>query len=244
MVEVKEDIAGKTFGELTVIKQAEDYITSNGKHLAMWKCKCICGNIKDILGSSLKNGNTQSCGCLSLKKLELGRIKKLNKYDLTGKYGIGWTSNTNHEFYFDLEDYDKIKNYTWWENDQGYCIATISYNPHTTIRMHRIIMDVSDDLDIDHKNHNTLDNRKEYLRVCTRQQNIFNSKIRKTNKSGITGVWWSDELGKWRSQITVNGKDIILGWFFDKENAIKARKKAEKKYFGKYRYKGENNDEE
>ena len=42
--------------------------------------------------------------------------KKYNKYDLSGEYGIGWTSNTNQEFYFDLEDYDKIKDYCWIYN--------------------------------------------------------------------------------------------------------------------------------
>ena len=61
-----------------------------------------------------------SCGCM------LHDIKG-NKYDLNREYGIGWTSNTNQEFYFDLEDYDKIKNYTWLETDSGY-IASDSIN--------------------------------------------------------------------------------------------------------------------
>ena len=38
-------------------------------------------------------------------------LKKYNRYDLSGEYGIGWTTNTNHVFYFDLEDYEKIKDY-------------------------------------------------------------------------------------------------------------------------------------
>ena len=38
-----------------------------------------------------------------------------NKYDLSGEYGIGWTHNTEHEFYFDLEDYDIIKYYCWYD---------------------------------------------------------------------------------------------------------------------------------
>ena len=40
--------------------------------------------------------------------------RKYNRYDLESQeYGIGWTSNTNEEFWFDKEDYDKIKNYCW-----------------------------------------------------------------------------------------------------------------------------------
>ena len=44
---------------------------------------------------------------------------KYNKYDLLGSFGVGWTTNTNKEFWFDLEDYDKIKDYCWAENNNG-----------------------------------------------------------------------------------------------------------------------------
>ena len=74
------------------------------------------------------------------KESVINALKKYNKYDLSGEYGIGWTTNTNHVFYFDLEDYEKIKDYCWIENDQGYIIA---HNIHGTqpvnVRMHRIV---------------------------------------------------------------------------------------------------------
>lgn len=54
-----EDLTGQKFGRWTVIK----YI-GNSK----WLCKCDCGNIKVVQGGSLKNGNTQSCGCLQKEK--------------------------------------------------------------------------------------------------------------------------------------------------------------------------------
>ena len=44
---------------------------------------------------------------------------------------------------------------------------------------------------------------------------------------------------KWIAQITVNYKNIHLGRYENIEDAIKARKEAEVKYFGEYRYKGE-----
>ena len=47
------------------------------------------------------NGNTNSCGCLK-NKLLIDKNRRNNKYDLTGSYGIGYTSNGN-EFYFDLD---------------------------------------------------------------------------------------------------------------------------------------------
>ena len=49
--------------------------------------------------------------------------KKYNKYDLTGKFGIGYTSK-GEEFYFDLEDYDKIKNHLWYKDKDGGLICT------------------------------------------------------------------------------------------------------------------------
>ena len=57
--------------------------------------------------------------------------KKYNTYDLTGEYGIGYTSK-DEEFYFDLEDYDKIKDYCWRITMQGYVRA---YSPKTKIRI-------------------------------------------------------------------------------------------------------------
>ena len=54
------DIKGKTFNRLTVISRAE----SSHKGTARWTCRCVCGNEIVTLGSSLRNGNTKSCGCL------------------------------------------------------------------------------------------------------------------------------------------------------------------------------------
>ena len=50
----------------------------------------------------------------------MGRTRSVNKYDLNlidehGKYGIGYCSNTNNKFYFDMDDYDKIKDIYWYE---------------------------------------------------------------------------------------------------------------------------------
>lgn len=107
------DLTGKTFGRLTVIKRAEDYIRPNGNHSVRWLCKCSCEENKYVvvLGQLLRSGSTKSCGCLHNEMLSDER-KKYNTYDLSGEYGIGHTSN-GKEFLFDLEDYDLIKNYCW-----------------------------------------------------------------------------------------------------------------------------------
>lgn len=169
-----------------------------------------------------------SCGCM------LHDIKG-NKYDLNREYGIGWTSNTNQEFYFDLEDYDKIKNYTWLETDSGY-IASDSIN-RKRIRLHRFILglvevDFKENL-VDHINHNIKDNRKNNLRKCSSSQNNMN----KTPINGnYSGVRWREEKNKWEARICKEKDITILGLFQTKEEAIKARLEAEKYLFKEFSY--------
>ena len=92
-------------------------------------------------------------------------------------------------------------------------------------------------------NENKYDNRKENLRIVTQSQNCMNQHIRSNNTSGVKGVSWSKEKNKWQVKITVNYKQIHIG-FFDEdkfEDAVQARKDAEEKYFGEYnlKYKGD-----
>ena len=108
------DLSNHTFGRLYVLERAPDYIQPNGRHRVMWKCQCQCKNKTLIVvsGEHLKTGHTTSCGCV-VKEVASKLFKKFNDYDLSGEYGIGWTSNTRQEFYFDIEDYALIKKYCW-----------------------------------------------------------------------------------------------------------------------------------
>lgn len=66
MVKVKDDLVGRVFGRLTVLKQVEDHIQPSGQHQAQWLCECNCSehNKIKVIGSNLKRGNTNSCGCI------------------------------------------------------------------------------------------------------------------------------------------------------------------------------------
>ena len=189
----------------------------------------------------MKNGHTKSCGCLHIETA-INRCKemsKYNKYDMSQEYGIGFASNTNSMFLFDKEDYEKICNYCWYENDQGYVIAHNKNGQSKNIRIHRLIMGLKDfnfDNYIDHINHNKMDNRKINLRIVTNQQNCFNHKIALNNTSGTTGVYWSKLCNKWAAQIAYNQNVISLGTYDNIEDAIVARKNAEDKYFNEYSY--------
>lgn len=154
--------------------------------------------------------------------------RKRNEYDLSGEYGIGWTSNTNKEFYFDLEDYDKIKNYCWSESKQGYARTNTGKE---YVLMHILIYGHKN---VDHKNRDRLDNRKTNLRKSTALQNARNRGLQSNNTSGVTGVYFRNERNAWFSQITVDGKTKTVKYSHDKEEAIKARLEAEAKYFGEF----------
>ena len=76
------------------------------------------------------------------------------------------------------------------------------------------------------------------INVCEQKYNACNTRIRSNNTSGVTGVSKHKQTNKWRAYIEYNQKYIHLGLFNTKEEAIKARKEAELKYFGEYRYQG------
>lgn len=231
------DLTNKRFGILTVIERADDYIYPDGKkHQAQWLCKCDCGKKVVVMSASLIRGHTKSCGC-TRKEAVSEACKKYNTYDLSGEYGIGYTSK-GEEFYFDLEDYEKIKDYCWYINQQGYVMAydCNAKDSGSHILMHRLIMCFPDEIEVDHINHNKRNNKKENLRIVNDSQNQMNKKKQKNNTSGVTGVRWHKKHRKWYAHIGVNRNQIHIGSFDTFEEAVVARKEAEEKYFGEYSY--------
>jgi hypothetical protein len=83
---------------------------------------------------------------------------------------------------------------------------------------------------VDHENGDNQNNRWTNLRDVTGLQNQQNMKRAKNNTSGVTGVSWNSEKGKWDAVIRHKGKHINLGRFVKKQDAIDARKAAEKQY--------------
>lgn len=236
------DLTGQVFERLTVIKRAKNHIQPNGKSLVAWECACECGNKIIVTKDNLISKHTKSCGCLR-RELDCKRskqLKKYNDYDLSGDFGIGYTLK-GAPFYFDKEDYNVIKNYCWRIDANGY----VSTTPNKTL--HRLVTNAPKNMSVDHINHIGYDNRKKNLRIVTQSQNIMNKSISKNNTSGTPGVCYRQREKKWLAYITVNRKNIYLGIFENKEDAIKARKEAEEKYFGEYSYensmKGDENNE-
>lgn len=234
MIDVRKNLIGVVFGRLIVLERANDYVSPSGHQDTQWLCECSCKDHNKMIvrRSNLVSKHTTSCGCLS-REQAIQRLKKYNKYDLSGEYGIGWTLNANDEFYFDLEDYDKIKDYCWLTAVKGNryrCLRADLCSPskEKSIQMSNVVMGKN----CDHINRNPLDNRKENLRFATPTENARNASIGVNNTSGFIGVFWEKDRNKWSAQIVVNYHNIRLGSFENKEDAIIARLKAEYKYFG------------
>lgn len=226
-------MTGMRIGRLTVTKKAEIYRTSGGRHVTMWECVCDCGNTTVVSRDSLRGNRTKSCGCLIREMRTNGIVRKSTEFDMSGEYGIGYTTNTHKKFYFDKDDYDVVKDYSWYENDQGYILTTIGGRG---VRLHRLVFGCDTGQIIDHRNHNRADNRKENLRIASKQQNGINRGANKNNKLGIKGVSYDREHDLYFSRIMVNGETIYLGSSHDINDAISLRKEAEIKYFGEFAF--------
>ena len=90
---------------------------------------------------------------------------------------------------------------------------------------------------IDHINHNTLDNRKENLRVIADSNNSKNRKTKNSNnKSGYRNVSWSKSENAWKVQISINGKNTYLKSFpYEQlEEAGRYAEEMRQKYYGEY----------
>lgn len=223
------DLTGDKFGMLTVIRRAPDkFVGKDNRRKIAWYCDCDCGT-KDFITTTdrlrLKSQKYKSCGCLSKKnQFQINR----NKYEICKDYAVFYT-HKNEKFYIDIEDVELVKNHTWCIN-QGYVID------RNGILLHRLLTNAPKDRDVDHINHNKLDNRKCNLRIVFDYENMWNQKLAKNNTSGVTGVNFNKQKNKWIARIAVNGEEIYLGSFDVFEDAFKARKKAEEKYYGEYSY--------
>lgn len=163
----------------------------------------------------------------------MGR-KKYNKFDVSGEFGIGWSSNTNEEFYFDLEDYEKIKDICWHVH---YTHQRYKKLEGVDITSGKVVnfLSVIGCKNYDHKDRNTLNNRKENLRICTRSQNSRNQSLPSNNTSGVIGVCWHKHKEQW--QVRIHDQENhrkTIGYFNNKDDAVKARLQAELEYYGEF----------
>jgi hypothetical protein len=132
-------------------------------------------------------------------------------------------------------DAEKVGKLKWHISKRNPCV----YFRHTgkkdkAILLHRFILNAPPGIIVDHANGNTLDNRRENLRLCTIFENNSNRRKGKNTSSKYKGVSFHACNKKWQSQIKVNGCCIWLGDFDSEEDARDAYCNASKKYHGEF----------
>ncbi len=190
-------------------------------------CHVGQNNLSKLTGGN--SGLRPSCMATSVSLLLEYDMKKI---PLTqGKFAL-----------VDDEDFEELRGYKWHaaKNKYGGFMATRScicplVKQIKTIHMHRQIISCPKSKQVDHVNHETLDNRRGNLRECTNQQNAMNRIPYKNNSSRYKGVYKYSEK-RWQASIRGNSKKIHLGYFVNELDAAKEYDKAAKELFGEFAF--------
>lgn len=228
------DMTGQRFGRLTVIGIGGRTKEPSGRSRPLWKCICDCGNEVLVLRDNLIHGRTQSCGCFHLEQ-KYKAHKKYNIYEFDGDICKGKLSNSDEYFIIDTSKYDLIKNFCWLKSKNGYVISRDGNTKKLTY-LHRLILNnAPNNMDIDHINRNKLDNRLENLRICTHAENMQNCEKNsfELTEAGVRFIE-RNTLHPWIATICYKGNNMYLGSYETKEEAVLARKRAEKEIKGEF----------
>ena len=221
-----------------------EYKKPNGK-VEYYRCECRCGNKNYVTTAKELLGGKGSCGCIK-------RFKSFNEYKIEGDTTIIYVEKRNgdiHEILIDTEDLDRLIELDWcwhthWQKwTKSYYAQYTQYIgkidnklTYKYISLSRTLMNVEDsDIFVDHENHNTLDDRKENLRVTNVTPNSKNRKSKNSNnKSGFRNV--SEHDNRWIVQLQIEGKNTILKRFpmNQLEEAGAFAEEMREKYYGEF----------
>lgn len=213
-----KDLTGKKFGRLLVKN-----FNGKDKNGHIYNCVCDCGKTTMVHGVRLRNGRTQSCGCLNIEKV----IKSNTKHSLS-----------NHPLYKIrcgiIERCTKVENHAY-KNYGGRGIKICPEWENSFVVFYEWAMEngYKKGLHIDR-----IDNNGDYTpdncHFVEPKDNIAVGKRRKfdNNTSGYTGVYWDKNAEKWKASINVNKEFIYLGIFSNIQDALQARINKEIEIFG------------
>ncbi|MBS0990518.1 hypothetical protein JK175_01440 [Lacticaseibacillus paracasei] len=221
MTRKRIDLTGQRFGRLTVLKRCGTYTYPSGNKRSKWLCKCDCGNICEVKSNSLKSGK-KSCGCLEAENHKrfanenrdidisgqrYGMLTAISKVGVT-KSGAAWLCKCEcgNERIVSIGDLRR-KRY-----------PTIDCGHHSKQRPQRAIDALTKWI---------RDNdSKDGTRLTT-----LTSNPRKNGTSKICGVSWRKREKRWVAYLVLRGEYKLHKSFTKKEDAIRARREAEDKYF-------------
>ena len=192
--------------------------------------KCdYCGKEKELKDYDAKRSKTHFCDNYCKSKYQQ-KDNVINEYKDYAEMLIS-KHDTILKVLFDNEDIERIQNYKWIakydKTINNYYIHawTREGRNRKRISIHRYITNCGKDLQVDHINRNTLDNRKDNLRVCTLQENLQNKGRYKNNKSGHKYICFHKPHNRYVVEIKINGKAKYIGSNKDLQKAIQIRDK-------------------
>lgn len=138
----------------------------------------------------------------------------------------------------DDEDFDYLNQWKWCavKKEAGYYAQRKVQKKgiQQTFYLHREILKASKGMYVDHKDHDTLNNRKENLRICTSSQNNANKRARKNCTSKYLGVSWYKRRNRWIVQLQKNGEKMPTKLFKIETEAALYYNECAIKYHGEF----------
>lgn len=144
------------------------------------------------------------------------------------------------EFIIDLEDLNKVKYHKWRIDTNNRVITGNCTKKRPRREITHILLDFDKNnektkiLVIDHKDGNTLNNKKENLRICSQSENVCNKHYMSNNISGVIGVSWDNNRKRWSPEVRYKEIRIHLGRYKDFNEAVYVRFIAEQYLFKEY----------
>lgn len=140
----------------------------------------------------------------------------------------------------DDEDADLASSYSWWANNRPNTTYACAHVPGSgrrgqkSISLHRLLLDAPPGIQVDHIDHDGLNNRRSNLRLATNAQNQANRRKKPGAASRFRGVSWHKASGSWQACIRRDGRQCHLGHFKDETDAARAYDAAARSVFGDF----------
>lgn len=206
---------GNKYGRLTIVREGKRLLTKN-RNIRILLCRCDCGNrtLVPVRDYNLTSGNTTSCGCYGMES----RVTHGKSDSRTYRIWEGMKRRCRPDL---AEDFP-------YHAGKG-----ITYDPRWEIFENFLddMGEAPEGLTLDRINPNG-NYQKDNCRWADNSLQGYNKGFDPNNTSGKTGVSFYTNQKKWSAEIHVKGEHIRLGMFDDFNDAVKARKDAEMKYYG------------
>lgn len=218
MTKKLSNCVGVVYGNLQIVENLGHHFEGNSPNrvlLVMAKCLRCGSEPKRYRLSSLKTGNTTSCGCATRDANITHGMSATRQYSIWAAM-IQRCTNQNHPKWPDyggrgIRVCEEWRNFSgfWKDMGDGYC----------------------EGLEIDRVDVNG-NYEKQNCQWATESHNSYNTRTAKNNTSGRSGISFAKDRNMWRAQIRVNGKQTRLGSYKTFEDAVKAREQAEIEVYG------------